>query len=273
MKPPLSYYGGKQNLISEILPLIPKHNQYVEPFVGGAALFFAKEASDNEVINDFDGRLINFYEVLQNDFESLQSKIQQTLHSEFYHKKAKKILKPFKENGDKLENAWAYWVATQMSFTFKLFGGFAFDNGERCAPLTNNKRESFTNVFHERIKNCEIFNRDAIEVIKLKDDTNTFLYLDPPYAESNCGQYDDLKEVYYRLLNVLPSLKSKWLMSSYPSQQLTTLRKEYNWFSKDINQNLSVSGKLNKGKRKTECLTWNYNLDFENRDLFNSIIK
>jgi len=33
IKTPISYYGGKQNLVTTILPLIPKHKTYIEPFV------------------------------------------------------------------------------------------------------------------------------------------------------------------------------------------------------------------------------------------------
>lgn len=32
IKTPISYYGGKQSMIKDIIPLIPKHNIYVEPF-------------------------------------------------------------------------------------------------------------------------------------------------------------------------------------------------------------------------------------------------
>ncbi len=42
MKTPITYYGGKQKLVSKILPLIPEHKLYAEPFVGGAAVFFGK---------------------------------------------------------------------------------------------------------------------------------------------------------------------------------------------------------------------------------------
>lgn len=42
MKTPIAYYGGKQNLVSEILPLFPEHIQYVEPFTGGGRTVFFK---------------------------------------------------------------------------------------------------------------------------------------------------------------------------------------------------------------------------------------
>jgi DNA adenine methylase len=260
MKTPISYYGGKLNLVAEILPMIPKHIQYVEPFIGGGAIFWAKKKSEHEVINDFDGRLINFWETVQNDFDNLKHMVDHTLHSEFYHKKASKILKQFKYGEDCVTQAWAYYVQSQMSFSHKLFGGFAFANSRGLPTASLNKREDFKHKLSHRLKEVEIFNRDAIELIKIKDSVDTFFYFDPPYAESDCAQYDKLKGVYYILLELLPDLKGKWLMSSYPSEQLNALRKQNNWSSKDIVTNLAVSGKAQqKAKRyKTECLTWNY---------------
>lgn len=266
MKTPISYYGGKQNLISELLPLIPRHTQYVEPFIGGASLFFAKPPSSHEVINDYDLRVANFYDVLQNDFVRLKEKIKQTLHHEHIYRQTKAIMK--EGCNDKLEYAWAFWVQTNMSFSNKLLAGFAFANDSSRVKQTGNKRMQFENVFYDRIKYVEIFNRDAIELIKMKDTPDTFMYLDPPYAESNCGHYEKGKDVYYRLLEVLPTLKCKWLMSSYPSEQLTNMRLQNGWISKDVDKNLSVSGNDNAGKRKTECLTRNYNLENQQQNLF-----
>ena len=42
MKPPISYYGGKQSMLKDILVLVPLHDLYTEVFAGGAALLFAK---------------------------------------------------------------------------------------------------------------------------------------------------------------------------------------------------------------------------------------
>lgn len=42
MKTPITYYGGKQNMLKHILPLVPKHSLYTEAFAGGAALFLQK---------------------------------------------------------------------------------------------------------------------------------------------------------------------------------------------------------------------------------------
>jgi DNA adenine methylase len=255
-KSPISYYGGKANLVPELLKLIPEHLQYVEPFCGGATLFWNKQPSVHEVLNDFDNRVINFWEVLQTDFEPLQFLIQKTLHSEYYHKLAAKILKEPITN--RVEFAWAFWAQTNMSFTNVIGAGFAFNNSGKLSNLLFNKRKEFTEYFRNRLEKVEIFNRDALDLILLKDTPETFIYLDPPYVESDCGHYEKGKDVYYQLLDLLPTLKCKWLMSSYPSEQLSNLRGIYFWQHKNIYKNLSVSGKHNAGKMKTECLTWNY---------------
>ena len=78
MRPLISYYGGKQRLASKLIPLIPPHNVYVEPFAGGAALLFAKgkpEITNNhhyrEVLNDKDGRITTLYRVARERPEEL----------------------------------------------------------------------------------------------------------------------------------------------------------------------------------------------------------
>ena len=81
MRTPITYYGGKQTMLPHILPLVPSHEIYTEAFCGGAALFFAKEPVRAEIINDLNLELVNFYNVVQCDYESLKELIDSTLHS------------------------------------------------------------------------------------------------------------------------------------------------------------------------------------------------
>ena len=67
--PIFPWMGGKRRMAKHILPEFPDHDCYVEPFCGGAALFFMKEPSRVEVINDFDGEVVNLYRVVANHLE------------------------------------------------------------------------------------------------------------------------------------------------------------------------------------------------------------
>jgi DNA adenine methylase len=67
----VSYWGGKQLLLPRILPIIPPHKKYVECFLGGGAVFWAKPPSEIEVINDLDGFVANFYEVSKRHSKNL----------------------------------------------------------------------------------------------------------------------------------------------------------------------------------------------------------
>ena len=147
-----------------------------------------------------------------------------------------------------------------MSFSKGMFKGFAFSMEGNEGKAKRNARKSFGRPIRDRLGGATIFNRDALDVIGRYDAPDTFFYFDPPYAESDCGHYEKGKDVYYRLLEVLPGLKGKWLMSSYPSAQLLGLRTMHGWDWLDTEKALCVSGSHNSGKRKTECLTANYTL-------------
>lgn len=258
MRTPIPYYGGKTSMVPELIKLIPKHIQYVEPFIGGGSLFWHKNKSINEVINDSDGRITNFYYIVKTKFHELQNMIHATAHSEINYNESKIILKH--GTTDPVRFAWATWVNLNLSFGYKMFAGFRFSN-EGQGNITANKRDMFTEAYMERLREVEIFQRDAVELIKLKDSPNTFFYCDPPYVSSNKGHYKNYTmENFVELLETLAQIKGKFLLSSYGEEVLLQARELHGWNLKDIEQVLQVTGKREETKYKTECLTWNYEI-------------
>lgn len=80
--PIVPWLGGKRRLADRIFPFFDnRHTCYVEPFAGGAALFFLKPPSDVEVINDINGELINLYRVVQNRLEEFVRQFKWALSS------------------------------------------------------------------------------------------------------------------------------------------------------------------------------------------------
>lgn len=263
LKTPVSYYGGKQKLATTILKLIPKHTLYCEPFVGGAAIFFAKEASAVEIINDTNKELINFYRTVQNDFVSLEKEIRITLHSRDLHRKAH-VINGNPDMFSEIKRAWAVWVLSTQSFASKLDGNWGYDIAKNTTTKKiTNKRDSFTEVFAMRLQNVQIECTDALRIIESRDTPEAFFYCDPPYYNSDCAHYDGYTlEDFERLLKVLSGIKGKFMLSSYPSPILKQYTKEQGWSQIEIEQSVSVANNNSKKgrKAKTEVITANYPL-------------
>ncbi len=169
MKTPITYYGGKQRLISTLLPLIPEHTIYIEPFVGGGALFWAKEPSAVEVINDNNKEVINFYRVLQNKFDTLYPLIQESMHSRAMHEDAA-VMYNYPHLFTEEQRAWAFWMQTKQSFASGIGKGWAYARADNsCEKKTANAKEQFREAYQERLKQVQIECKDAIEVIKSRD--------------------------------------------------------------------------------------------------------
>ena len=79
LKPPICRVGGKSKLRKDIIDLIPDHTCYIELFFGAGWIYFGKEPSKIEVINDIDKELINLFKMIK--YHS--SEIERLLEYEF----------------------------------------------------------------------------------------------------------------------------------------------------------------------------------------------
>ncbi len=260
MKTPITYYGGKQSMLPKILPLIPVHCTYVEPFFGGGAVFWAKQPANFEVVNDLNNRLITFYKVLKYDFEDLSNKIDETFHSRFQKKES---WEEYKSGADEIKNeiqmAWAVWTSLILGYGSKLGNSFGFDKKGTQPLRVFNKKAAFTQAYQQRLKKVTIESYDAIKVIQTYDSEDTFFYLDPPYVSSNQGHYAGYNlEMFTKLLDVCANMKGKFILSSYPEEILQEYRKAYNWNFQDFEMRISMTAKNDPTRMKTECLTYNF---------------
>lgn len=260
MKTPITYYGGKQKMVKEILPLIPKHTLYCEPFIGGGAVFFPKPKSKVEVINDTNREMINFYRVAQTDFVSLEKEISISLHSRSLHRDAKAIYEnPHLFN--ELKRAWAVWILSTQSFCSGLDKAWGYDIKKNSTSLKiKNKREAFTEEVSIRLQDVQIECADALRIIMSRDNKDAFFYCDPPYYNSDMGHYDGYTiDDFENLLKQLSKIEGKFMLSSYPSDILEVYTKKNKWFTKRFEQIVTVNNKGDKpNKKKIEVLTTNY---------------
>lgn len=262
MKAPLTYYGGKQKLVKDILPLMPEHNLYCEPFFGGGAIFFAKPKSEIEVINDTNGELINFYKIVKTKYKQLEKEIKQTLHSRQLHYHAAKAVLGFPDLFSDVKRAWAIWVVANQGYASRLDSTWGYDRKKNTsAKRLHKKRDNFAKDYSERLEETEIENSDALKVIQSRDSRGSFFYCDPPYFNSGMGHYKTYTEQDFEsLLKLLSTIKGKFLLSSYPSPLLKKYIRKNKWHTKEIEMPLSMTARYKSGKRKTEVLTGNYEI-------------
>lgn len=263
MKTPITYYGGKLSLLPKIIPLIPEHKLYCEPFIGGAAVFFAKQKSKVEVINDINGEIVNFYKILQNDFNALQKEIKTTLHSRDLHRRAQ-VIYSNPDMFDSIKRAWAVWVLANMSFDNTLNTSFSRSADGKISHKIAVKRNDFTESLCQRISGVQIECRDALKVIEMNDTPESFFYVDPPYVGACQGHYDGYtQEDFNALISLLSKIKGKFLLSSYRNEALTQAVSLNNWYQIELKINTNPTGS-NKSRTKIEVLTANYPINLEN---------
>jgi len=256
MKTPITYYGGKQRMLKHILPLVPEHSIYTEPFAGGLAVFFAKPKVKTEIINDSDSAIMNFYEVLQSDFDELKAHILKTPYSRMVYKKAMVILElPFLFST--LQRAWAFYVATNQGFSCAIGSWGCYKKGTK-AQGWENKKLLLNEELKERFTGIQIECSDALKILTSRDSPETFHYIDPPYFNSDMGHYGGYSESNFKeLLSSLSQLEGKFLLSSYPSELLDQYASKCGWYTKEISQKIAAANAA-KQKPKTEVLTANY---------------
>ena len=70
-KPVLKWAGGKTQLLSDLLPKVPSsYGRYIEPFLGGGAMFFALQP-ENAIISDSNPELINMYHQIADNVDDV----------------------------------------------------------------------------------------------------------------------------------------------------------------------------------------------------------
>lgn len=262
-KAPLTYYGGKQRIAQMILPFIPEHRIYCEPFFGGGAVFFTKNPSYLEIINDHNENLINFYEQCQTNFENLATAIGNTLHSESQYRHAIAIYNGL-QPANVLTRAVSTWIVFNQSWNSSARAGWKFDlgtGGSHIAKTLAHARRNFCPWLKKRLQYVQISCRDALQVIKERDTVDTFFYLDPPYPDTNQGHYSGYTwENLEELLTLLAAIKGKFMLSNYPSDLISKYSAENNWPTRRISFKKDSCLVQDRKAQKTEVLLMNYEI-------------
>lgn len=224
MRPPFPYYGGKIILAPSIVRLFPPHQHYVEPYCGSLAVLLAKPPSPHETVNDLDGALMAFWQVLRDRPGELERVCALTPHARAEHQLA---YEP--SPGDDLERARRVWVQLTQGRA-----GSRRRTGWRhyVDPAgTSSSMPGYLAGYVSRIAPCatrlaavSLECKPALDMIaKYGSEPSALLYVDPPYlgstrASSSGYQHEMRDEQAHReLAEALRSCTATVVLSGYPS--------------------------------------------------------
>ena len=206
VRPVVRWPGGKTCLLKKLLPLIPEHACYVEPFAGGLALLLAKPRSTVEVINDTHGDLINFYRCVRFHCEALLTEIEFVPNSrqEFHDFRAQPGLTD-------IQRAARWFIRNKIGF-----GGRDDCIGVSVShglPSRQNRIEAIRQL-NLRLDQVTIEHLDWLRCLKIYDRPTTFFFLDPPYMGTHIAAYEGWEESHvYAFRAALDQLQGRWLLT------------------------------------------------------------
>ena len=99
--------------------MFPEHHSYLEPFFGSGAVFFMKERSNIETINDLDGDVVNLFRWIRDDPEKLGRAIYWTPYAREVYDKA---FDERKTETDSFRRAVNFCVRLMMGYGFRTSG-------------------------------------------------------------------------------------------------------------------------------------------------------
>lgn len=246
--PIVPWIGGKRRLAKHILPLFPAHQCYVEPFAGGAALFFMKQPSDVEVLNDINGELVNLYRVIKHHLGEFVQQFRWALVSRQMYDWLKET--PTEPLTD-IQRAARFFYMQKMAFGGKV-SNQTFGTATTAAPRLNLLRlEEDLSAAHLRLSRTYIEHLAWSECVRRYDRPHSLFYLDPPYWGTEGYGVDFGLEQYSLMADMARSVKGKVIISvnDIPEMQSTFAglemsRVEINYTVGGVNNKKTMSGEL-----------------------------
>jgi DNA adenine methylase len=282
MNPVLKYRGGKSREIPKFLSLVPdEYDRYVEPFLGGGAVFFYLEP-DNAILNDVNTRLVTFYEQLRDEYSTMRKQLDtlqneyeknQTAFKKLKLKKTDEIVPnanedlyyKMREKYNTPDNIYlesvVYFFINKTAYS----GMIRYNNsGEYNVPFGRYPHFN-THLLTEQhsilLKNAEIYNVDYAKIFDMTTE-NDFVFLDPPYdcVFNDYGNIDMMngfdEEQHKRLAIDFKNLQCRALMIIGKTPLTIKLYKEY--IVDEYYKNYAVNIKNRFNNDKMHIIVKNY---------------
>ncbi len=226
LNPIVKWSGGKKDELKNIIPYIPNdYDIYLEPFIGGGAVFFNLNP-DKAVINDVHKELTDFYTAIKNGYADAIYDFMKTHPNdeETYYK-----VRSY-DNTDYLDNAKRFYYLRKTCFR----GMLRYNSkGEFNIPYGRYKTYNFEEIknkeYETLLKRTEIFNKSFEAIFNDYNNSNNFMFLDPPYDSefTDYGYCTFGKEEQKKLAKCFKETNIKCLMIIGKTPFIEELYKDY----------------------------------------------
>lgn len=261
-QPIIPWIGGKRRLADRIFPLFPRHSCYVEPFAGGAALYFLRQVpAEVEVLNDVNGDLVNLYRVVQHHLEEFVRQFKWALSS-------RQVFKWLQETRPQtltdIQRAARFYYLQQSAFGGRV-DGQSYGTATTQPPGLNLLRiEESLSAAHLRLSNTYIEHLSWQDCIRRYDRPHTLFYCDPPYWQTEGYGVPFGFEQYEEMAQVLGMIKGKAIVSLNDHPDIRRVFSAYHIETTDITY--TVGG--GKGAEAREVLIFSWDIQAEPAGLF-----
>lgn len=223
---PFRYAGGKFYARKLIIEHIPEHDYYIEPFAGGASIFFAKSKARKNWLNDIDKDLINCLTIIRDRPNDLIKKLSGEEATKERHAFFKN---EFKAKTD-LDRAtrWYYLNRTSYSGIMNMQNCY-WGYGDKYSMRPENWPRNILRT-SAKLQGVKLTTLDFEDVIA-QAPKNSFLFIDPPYFNADQDKFyacSFKKEDHFRLEKILRKYKKniKFLITYDNSPEIREL---YPW--------------------------------------------
>lgn len=220
VRPPVKIHGGKYPIASWIVSLMPEHDTYIEPFLGGGSVFLSKPEAENSYLGDRNEGLIATWRAIRDHSASVAAILRMTPYCRESFDHAKGLL------GDEDEAVVA--AATIIRSRFSRGGdSTSFGESTRLRGGKNeyvNSWETFLAVdfpkIVDKIQDAFFYEGSFRESIPQFAAEGALVYLDPPYlpeTRTTLGTYEHEMSVedHADLLDLLLASPAKVMLSGY----------------------------------------------------------
>lgn len=250
LKPPICRMGGKSKLRKTIIEMIPEHTCYIELFFGAGWVYFGKEKSKVEVVNDIDKELINLFKMIKYHSPEIERQLE-------YEFSGRDIFEEYKhctiEYLTEIHRAVRFLYLITQSFAGR---GGVYGYGTNTKPSPQIFYKNVLGDLKERLRNTYVENLSFEKIIDKYDREYSFFFCDPPYLETT-GYGNTFGEHEHLILrDKLSNIKGKFLLTINDHENIREWYKDFN--IKEVQVNYSVS-KETKGRGKyKELIITNY---------------